>query len=411
MRPPHKASLQSFCLCTALLRACESTRASISALTLVSSVTMLEAIQSLASLRWRSQPPQFRPLPEHIERVFVTTSSGDLELLISRPKEPSDHGSSPPVFFAHGGYGSAGVWIEWMDHLHRSGYQGVLYAYSLRNHGASYPVPSFHMVWGTPLDAFADDLLACIEYAQRDARSHYLAVVGHSSGPGLLQYLLANSRLQARALCLVDAIAHFGSYGVYWNWFKTDPWFPLRSWLHLQHPTSPLSSDRLVKQAFFGRRFPQESVSEFRRWMPAYESMRWAMGMCGNLWSWWKGRPQWLNARDIVQNISQSSGEDQRARICIMVGSEDMMIDTDICSLQAAQYREAISSRSPSADKKASPIRGQRSRPDSASLEGVHTEEAGRVRLVVIAGAGHHCQNDVQRDRGAVALQRFLEQV
>lgn len=372
---------------------------------------MLEAIQSLASLRWRSQPPQFRPLPEHIERVFVKTPSGDLELLISRPKVPSDHGSSPPVFFAHGGYGSAGVWIEWMDHLHRSSYQGVLYACSLRNHGASYPVPFFHMVWGTPFDAFADDLLACIEYAQRDARSQHLAFVGHSSGGGLLQYLLANSRLQARALCLVDAIPLFGSYGVYWNWFKTDLLFPLRSWLHLQHPTSPLSSDRLIRQAFFGRRFPQELVSEFRRWMPAYESMRWAMGMCGDFWSWLKGRPKWLDARDIVRNISKASGEDQCTRVCIMVGSEDMMIGTDMCRLQAAQYREVINSQSLSVDKKTSPTRGQKLWPDSASLDGVHTEESREVRLVVIAGAGHHCQNDAQRDNGAVALQQFLEQV
>lgn len=266
------------------------------------------------------------------------------------------------------------------------------------------------MVWGTRLDACAEDLIACIEYAQRDARSQQLAVVGHSSGGGLLQYLLANSRLQARALCLVDAIPHFGSYGVYWNWFMTDPWFPLRSWLHLQHPTSPLSSDRLVKQAFFGKLFPQEMVPEFRRWMPAYESMRWAMGMCGDFWSWWKGRPKWLVARDIVRNISQSSGEDQRTRVCIMVGSEDMMIDTDMCRLQAAQYREAIESQPPSVHKTSS-IQGQRFRPDSASLEGLHAEESGGVRLVVIAGAGHHCQNDVQRDKGAVALQQLLEQV
>jgi pimeloyl-ACP methyl ester carboxylesterase len=62
----------------------------------------------------------------------VNTERGDLKLLISRPKQRSD---VPPVFFAHRGYGSAGVWLDFMDHLH-FGYSGQLYAYSFRNHGA-----------------------------------------------------------------------------------------------------------------------------------------------------------------------------------------------------------------------------------------------------------------------------------
>ncbi|KAM0720929.1 hypothetical protein Q7P37_003214 [Cladosporium fusiforme] len=374
---------------------------------------MLEAIRSLATLRWRSQPPQFRPLPGHVERVFVKTPSGDLELLISRP-EASGHQAlpSPPVFFVHGGYGSAGVWLDWMDHLRKSGYTGVLYACSLRNHGGSYAVPFYRMVWRTSFDSCAEDLLACIRYAQRDARSEHVAVVGHSSGGGLLQYLLAKNLFQARALCLLDAIPHFGSYGVYWNWFKTDPWFPLRGWLHLQHPTSPLSSDRLVQQAFFGRSFPATMVAEFRRWMPAYESMGWPLGMFGEFWAWCIGRPRWLDAKDIVRNISRSQEENLHAQICIMVGSEDMMIDVDMCRSQVAQYREALISRASSTDsKERSLYSGQKNGADFAGIEGIQAEDAGGVHFVVIEGAGHHSQNDVQRDRGARALQRFLEQV
>lgn len=367
------------------------------------STIMLEAIQSLASLCWLSQSPQFRPLPNHIERVFVNTPSGDLELLISRPGESSGHNSPPPVLFAHGGYGSAGVWLEWMDYLHKSGYKGTLYAGSLRNHGGSYSVPFYRMVWRTPLDACAGDLLACIQHAQQDAQCEHLAVVGHSSGGGLLQYLLANSRFRARALCLLDAIPHFGSYGVYWNWFKTDPWFPLRGWLHLQHPTSPLSSDRLVQQAFFGRRFPQAMVPGFRRWMPAYESMGWPLGMFGSFWAWWKGTPKWLDARDIIRNISHSTGGNQHTRICIMVGGEDMMIDTDMCRSQAAQFRDVLEEEG----RFSSDLGKNQSK--AADIEGVETADAGGVRLVIVEGAGHHLQNDVQRDQGAQALHRFLE--
>lgn len=373
---------------------------------------MLEAIQSLASLRWHSQPPQLRPLPDHVTRVFVKTPSGDLELLILRPKEPVDQTSSPPVFFAHGGYGSAGVWLDWMDHLHASGYKANLYACSLRSHGGSYSVPFLRMVWSTPLDSCAEDLLACIQYAQRDARDENLAVVGHSSGGGLLQYLLAKNRLQARAICLVDAIPHFGSFGVYWNWFKTDPWFPLRSWLHLQHPTSPLSSDRLVQQAFFGRQFPRQLVSEFRRWMPAYESMRWALGMFGSFWGWLKGRPRWLGAGNIVRNLSNGTVGGRRTRICIMVGSEDMMIDVDMCRLQAAEYREALEPGSSGSGKDQTSLSAShKHRSMGTDVEGLRMEDAGGVRLVVVEGAGHHSQNDVQRDQGAQALRLFLEQV
>ena len=71
----------------------------------------------LFTLRWTQQEPQFRPLPSHIKRTFVTTPGGDLELLICEP-DPSDSFANPklltsqpqpPIFFAHGGYGSAGV--------------------------------------------------------------------------------------------------------------------------------------------------------------------------------------------------------------------------------------------------------------------------------------------------------------
>jgi hypothetical protein len=61
---------------------------------------------------------------------------------------------------------------------------------------------------------------------------------------------------------------------VYWNWFKLDPWFMLRSLVHSQHPRSPLSSTPLVQTAFFGHEFERRAVVEFEKWMPEYESLR-----------------------------------------------------------------------------------------------------------------------------------------
>ena len=361
---------------------------------------MVEDLQSLTSLRWSTQPPQYCPLPQHVERVFVRIEHGDLELLISRPKQHSD---SPPVFFAHGGYGSASVWLEFMDHLHHFGYSGLLYAYSFRNHGASYPVSFFKMVYRASLQSCVDDLRACLEHAKQDARSENLVVVGHSAGGGLLQYALAQSVIKARALVLLDAIPHFGSYGVYWNWLKTDPWIPLRNLVHFEHPTSPLSTDRLVHQAFFGRKYPKENVPEFRRWMPAYESMGWALGMVGEFWAWWNGNPKWLDVQDVIANLAKPTDHGQHHQVCIIVGAEDMTINVDMCRLQAAQYRQALKVHlAKSAEPAARRI---------PAIEGAEVESFGGVQLAVIEGAGHHAQNDVQSKIAAEVLLRFLERV
>ena len=367
---------------------------------------MLNSLQSLWTLRWRQQPPQYRPLPPHIERTFVPTPSGDLELLISRPKQFNTSPSrvrQPPVLFVHGGFGSAGVWLEWMTYLHESGYNGILYACSLRNHGASYSVPFWKMVWQTPLEACATDLLACLKHAKADAGED-LVLIGHSSGGGLSQYVLSKGECQARALCLVDAIPHFGSFDVYWNWFKQDPWFPMRSWLHLQHPTSPLSSVSLVHGAFFGSRYPRSRVPEFMRWMPAYESMRWPMGMTGNFGDWWRGRCTWLEPRSILKSIARPPNERNLDRVCIVVGSEDMMMDLGMCRRQAAEYREANSE----AERETEPLSVSYRRGNDEMIDGVRIEKNQGVRLVVVEGAGHHSQNDVQCESGAEALRQWL---
>jgi pimeloyl-ACP methyl ester carboxylesterase len=369
---------------------------------------MIEALQLLASLRWSTQPPKYCPLPEHVERVFVKTEHGDLELLISRPKQCSD---VPPVFFAHGGYGSARVWLEFMEHLHHFGYSGLLYAYSFRNHGASYTVSFFDMVYRTSLDSCVEDLLACFECAKHDARSDDLVVVGHSSGGGLLQYALARGVIKARALVLLDAIPHFGSYGVYWNWLKTDPWFPLRNMVHFQHPTSPLSSDRLVHQAFFGHKYPMENVPDFRRWMPAYESMGWPLGMFGDLWAWWKGRPRWLDTKDIVANLSKTTDDGRHHRVCIVLGAEDMMIDVDMCRLQAAQYRQALNDHRAKSAEHQDSLPSRRLASHTRAIEGAGIESFDGVELAVIEGAGHHVQNDIQSRVAAHVLHHFFKQV
>ena len=171
---------------------------------------MLDAMTAFFTLR-RTHQPQYRSLPPHITRAFISTPSGDLELLISKPVHPDP--KAPPIFFIHGGCGHASVWLEWMTHLHSSGYGGTLYAYSARNHGASYAVPYLRMVYGTSLDDLADDLVACVQAVgeMEGGEGREAVMVGHSSGGGLLQYVLAKGRVKCRGLCLLDAVPHFGN--------------------------------------------------------------------------------------------------------------------------------------------------------------------------------------------------------
>src|SRR5271156_4951294 len=117
----------------------------------------------------------------------------------------------------------------------------------------------------TGLRELAGDLVAAVRDVERRERRRECVLVGHSSGGGLIQYVLAQGMCRAVGMGLVAAIPNFGSWRVYWNWFKMDPWSLGRSLVHCQHPRSPLSETRLVERAFFGYETSKEMVVEFER--------------------------------------------------------------------------------------------------------------------------------------------------
>jgi pimeloyl-ACP methyl ester carboxylesterase len=167
---------------------------------------MLDYLKSYWTLRW-TQQRQYYPLPSNITRSFVKTPAGDIELLTAEPAKINPEAA--PIFFVHGGNGHASVWLEWMMHLSQT-YGARTYAYSLRNHGASFSVSYLRMVWFTSLDDLADDLTASIQAAtEKEGRAPI--VVAHSSGGGLAQYIISKGRVQVRALSLVGAVPHFGN--------------------------------------------------------------------------------------------------------------------------------------------------------------------------------------------------------
>src|ERR1700759_5624057 len=101
----------------------------------------------MPSVSWfRPSTPPLVPLPSGIERQYVATPSGSLELLVTNPNV---HGveRKQPLFFAHGGCGSAAVWLEFMTYFASKGIP--CYAVSYRGHGASWYPKFFRMFFTT----------------------------------------------------------------------------------------------------------------------------------------------------------------------------------------------------------------------------------------------------------------------
>lgn len=147
-------------------------------------------------------PPQ--PVPEGLERHWVNTPNGKLEILSATPSKPS----GPPIFFCHGGMGSAWVWTEYMQYLSARG--STCYAISLRGHGESWHPPYLRMVFATSRHMLGDDLVTGIEWAQARENSQVI-LVGHSSGGGLCQGILSEGRVDVKALALLGAVPAYGS--------------------------------------------------------------------------------------------------------------------------------------------------------------------------------------------------------
>jgi pimeloyl-ACP methyl ester carboxylesterase len=176
-------------------------------------VYFLDSFRSLFSLRW-TQSPAFHPLPSSVNRTFVKTRSGNIELLVSSPSSesyPPTGISKPPVLFVHGGFGQASVWLPWMTYLHSKHYDGTTYAVSIRGHGASWTPGFWQMCALATKDVLATDVVAAIKEIERREGGKKVVLVGHSSGGGLSQLILSNGLAKAQGLALVAAIPNFGS--------------------------------------------------------------------------------------------------------------------------------------------------------------------------------------------------------
>ncbi|KAI1305422.1 Alpha/Beta hydrolase protein [Xylaria venustula] len=232
---------------------------------------------SYQHLHWRrpSTPPA--PPPPGTTRTFISTPKGDLELLCAKPVTPSPAlDRIPPVVFAHGGMGFAWVWHDYMRYLANHGITS--YAVSARGHGASWHPSFLRMLYGTTKRELADDFVAGTRAVQ-EWEGREVVLVGHSSGGGLCQFILSEGDVRARGLALLGAVPGTGSFSVYMNWWRLDPWFTIRTLLHGWHSNSPLSHAYLIKRVFFSSDYPDDKLAEFQSHLNRYESFLWPLGM------------------------------------------------------------------------------------------------------------------------------------
>lgn len=149
-----------------------------------------------------SGPPM--PIPEGIERFFVKTPEGNLEVLHANPPTPT---LKSPIVFTHGAMGSATMWIPYMRYLASNGVTS--YSVSTRGHGASWYPTFLRMSYCTTKRMLGDDLLACINEVEKREGSQ-VVLVGHSGGGGLSQFLV-NKGTKVKALALLAPISGNGS--------------------------------------------------------------------------------------------------------------------------------------------------------------------------------------------------------
>jgi pimeloyl-ACP methyl ester carboxylesterase len=161
-----------------------------------------------------SQP---HPLPQNITRHLIPTLRGPLELLYAQPPD-SVHHHSQVLFFQHGGFGHAAVWLPYLSYFASRGYTG--YALSLRGHGSSWHPRFLEMVWGTGVAAMREDFQRGVEWVKEfengkrkeGFEDEDLIVVGHSAGGGLVQGSLGRGEVRVGGLVLVAAFPFTGGY-------------------------------------------------------------------------------------------------------------------------------------------------------------------------------------------------------
>ena len=141
-----------------------------------------------------------------------------------------------------------------------------------------------------------------------------------------------------------------------------------------------------IRRIWFSPELPDESLDEHIQYMPRYEALGWTMSMLTKFVDF----PRVVGG---IRGWDERPGQQACQRIMILSGTEDPLIDPPMMHKLTTRYRQSV----------AEP--GDIEKID----EKLYEEDRGQgVRLVLVKGASHHFQNDVQ-SIAAVGAQRLLD--
>jgi len=108
---------------------------------------------------------------------------------------------------------------------------------------------------------------------------------------------------------------------------------------------------------------------------------------------------------DILNNVVGWHKGDER--ICVLNGELDMLA-RGMYVRMVAEYRDGVKTLKRAKKVEAKP---EHLNVPEEEIEGVSVEGTVGVRQIMVKNAGHHVQNDVQREKAAEALRRWIEQL
>jgi pimeloyl-ACP methyl ester carboxylesterase len=120
--------------------------------------------------------------------------------------------------------------------------------------------------------------------------------------------------------------------------------------------------------------------------------------------------PKFVDFRKVVERsiVGLGGSKPDSERILILVGELDVFMDVRTMHRLAKRYREAVRhSIGENEEGRVSSFEGHEVDGEQAYME----DRGDGVRMVVVKGAGHHVQNDLQWEVGAQRVVDFLQQL
>lgn len=153
-----------------------------------------------------------------------------------------------------------------------------------------------------------------------------------------------------------------------------------------------------VRRAWFSPEYPSDKLQEVMKYMPEIETFFCGIELCF----------PFASCRHIVQNLlGWSADKLESQKILVISGSADKLMDPSTMRQLSKCYRDAIQYVMP---ERASPVIDTAGDEDNTGKLFEENQGSG-IRMVVVNGAGHHIQNDIQWEIGAERVADFLQQL